>query len=148
MAETPIGVAVVGTGFGQKVHIPGVKAHHRTQLVAVYDRNPEKAEAIASEHDIPHACSDFAALLAIPEVEAVTIATPPFLHYEMAKTALESDRHVLLEKPTALTAEEAAAIAELAQQRQRQVVMDFEFRFTPAWQRLAELLADGYVGQP
>lgn len=148
MAEAPVGVAVIGTGFGQKVHIPGLQAHHRSQIVAVYDRDQEKARAIATEYDIPHACSDFEAVLAIPEVTALTIATPPFLHYEMAKAALEADRHVLVEKPTTLNVQEARSLAELAQQRQKIAVVDFEFRFVPAWQRLAELLQEGYVGKP
>lgn len=148
VAEAPIGVAVVGTGFGQKVHIPGLQAHHRTQIVAVYDRNLEKARAIATQHNIPHPCDDFAALLSNPEVQAVTIATPPFLHYEMAQAALEANHHVLLEKPTTLNAQEAQHLADLSRQQQRITVVDFEFRFVPAWQRLQELLQEGYVGQP
>jgi predicted dehydrogenase len=62
--------------------------------------------------------------------------------------ALQAGKHVLLEKPTALSVEEARQIETLAQQKQCVVGMDFEFRFVPAWQRLAELLAEGYVGKP
>ncbi|MBU6228588.1 MAG: Gfo/Idh/MocA family oxidoreductase, partial [Cyanobacteria bacterium REEB459] len=47
MAKDVLGIGVVGTGFGQKVHIPGLQAHHRTQVVAVYHRQRQKAEAIA-----------------------------------------------------------------------------------------------------
>ncbi len=102
-----IGVAVVGTGFGQKVHLPGFQAHHRTEVVAVYHRNLDKAQAIASTHNIPYACNSIADIVAIPEVAGVSISTPPFLHFEMAKTVLEAGKHLLLEKPTALTAYEA-----------------------------------------
>ncbi|MBD2110490.1 MULTISPECIES: Gfo/Idh/MocA family protein [Cyanophyceae] len=146
MAETPIQVAVVGTGFGQKVHIPGLQAHHRTEVVAVYHRDLAKAQAIAAEHGIPHACDSVEAIVALPQVQAVTVATPPFLHYSQAKTVLEAGKHLLLEKPTALSGPEAEAIAELARDRNLVATMDFEFRFVPAWQRLAELLAEGYVG--
>jgi predicted dehydrogenase len=147
MAETPLQVAVVGTGFGQKVHIPGLQAHHRTEVVAVYHRDLEKAEAIAAAHGIPHACDSVEAIVALPAVQAVTVATPPFLHYSQAKTVLEAGKHLLLEKPTTLSVAEAAELAELAHSQRRIATMDFEFRFVPAWQRLAELLAEGYVGQ-
>ncbi len=151
-----IGVAVVGTGFGQKIHIPGFQAHHRTEVVAVYHRNLEKAQAIASSHNIPYACNSIEDIIAIPEVAGVSISTPPFLHFEMAKKVLEAGKHLLLEKPTALTANEARELYKLANKSQTNLesksaktiaTMDFEFRFIPAWQMLAELLATGYVGE-
>src|SRR6476469_2808020 len=152
-----IGVAVVGTGFGQKVHIPGFQAHHRTEVVAVYHRNLDKAKAIASTHNIPYACDSIADIVAIPEVAGVSISTPPFLHFEMAKTVLEAGKHLLLEKPTALTAHEARELYRLANNESKTdfnkggsraiATMDFEFRFIPAWQMLAELLAAEYVGE-
>jgi len=139
-------VAVVGTGFGQKVHIPGLQAHHRTQVVAVYHRDLATAKQVAAAHGIPQAYDSVEAIAALPQVQAVTIATPPALHYPMAKTLLSGNKHVLLEKPTALSATEAEAIAQLARDRNRIVTMDFEFRFVPQWQRLGELLAENYVG--
>ncbi len=146
MADDPIQVAVVGTGFGQKVHIPGLQAHHRTQVVAVYHRDLATAKQVAAAHGIPQACDSVEAIAALPQVQAVTIATPPALHYPMAKMLLAANKHVLLEKPTALSATEADAIAQLARDRHRIVTMDFEFRFVPQWQRLGELLAENYVG--
>ncbi|MGB3137124.1 MAG: Gfo/Idh/MocA family oxidoreductase [Nodosilinea sp.] len=146
MAEAPLKVAVVGTGFGQKVHIPGLQAHHRTEIVAVYHRDLAKARAIAADHGIPQACDSVDAIVALPEVQAVTIATPPFLHHAQAKTVLNAGKHLLLEKPTALSGAEAEEIAGLARDRSLVATMDFEFRFVPAWQRLAELLAENYVG--
>ncbi|HIK46539.1 MAG TPA: Gfo/Idh/MocA family oxidoreductase [Leptolyngbyaceae cyanobacterium M65_K2018_010] len=146
MTDAPLGVGVIGTGFGQKVHIPGLQAHHRTQVVAVYHRDLERAQQIAAAHHIPHPCDRVEALVALPAVQAVTIATPPFLHLSMAQTVLPAHKHLLLEKPTALSAAEATAIADLARQHNRIVTLDFEFRFVPAWQRLAELLGEGYVG--
>lgn len=146
MAAASIGVAVVGTGFGQKVHIPGLQAHHRTDVVAVYHRDLAKAQAIAEAHRIPQACDTLEAIVSLPEVEAVSISTPPFLHHDMAQTVLKANKHLLLEKPTCLNVAEAKQIARLAAEHQRIAVMDFEFRFVPAWQRLKELLQDNYVG--
>ena len=95
-ASNPIGVAVVGTGFGQKIHIPGFQAHPRTQVVAVYNRDLDKAIALASAQNIPHACDTLEEIVALPDVAAVSISTPPFLHYEMAKTVLQAGKHLLL----------------------------------------------------
>jgi predicted dehydrogenase len=147
MAATSLGVAVVGTGFGQKVHIPGLQAHHRTDVVAVYHRDPQKAEAIAATHAIPKSCSTLGEILALPAVEAVSLSTPPFLHAAMATDILKAGKHLLLEKPTALSVTEARTLADLAEQHRAIAVMDFEFRFVPAWQRLSELLQEGYVGK-
>lgn len=147
MAESSIGVAVIGTGFGQKIHIPGLQLHPRTAVKAVYHRDPETARSIAQSHDIPQACSQIEEILALPGVQAVTIATPPFLHYEMAKQVLQAGKHLLLEKPTTLTVQEAIELYHLARSSRLSVTMDFEFRFIPAWQRLSELLIEGYVGK-
>ncbi len=142
-----IGVAVVGTGFGQKIHIPAFQAHPRTQVVAVYHRDRSKAQAIASSHNIPQACQSVEAVVGLPGVEAVSISTPPFLHYEMAKTVLAAGKHLLLEKPMTLTARETRDLYQLALRQGLIATADFEFRCVPAWQRFAELLSEGYVGQ-
>lgn len=148
MTDSCIGVAVIGTGFGQKIHIPGLQAHHRTAVVAVQHRNREKAQQIAQAFGIPHACQTVEEVVALPEVQAVSIATPPFLHAEQAAIALRAQKHVLLEKPTALSVTEAQTLADLAQAQGVVTAMDFEFRFVPAWQRFAELIHEGFVGQP
>ncbi len=144
--STPIGVAVVGTGFGQKIHIPGLQAHPRTQVVAVQHRDLAKAQAIARAHSIPHACETVDEIVALPQVQAVSISTPPFLHYEQARLVLAAGKHLLLEKPTTMTVQEAEALQQLAIAHHAMTALDFEFRFVPAWLRLAELLAEGFVG--
>ncbi len=147
MYQSEIGVAIVGTGFGQKVHLPAFQIHHRSQVVAVYHRDLTKAKAIAQTHNIPYACSTVEEVVALPEVQGVSISTPPFLHYPMAKTVLTAGKHLLLEKPIALSAAEAVDLHQLAIARQVNHTVNFEFRCVPAWMRLAELLAENYVGQ-
>jgi predicted dehydrogenase len=148
MAGASIGVGVVGTGFGQKIHIPGLQAHHRTEVVAVYHRDLTKAQAIAQQFGIPYACQTVEELATLSAVDAVAISTPPFLHHAMATTVLHAGKHLLLEKPTALNQAEAEAIAHLSETKGLITTLDFEFRFVPAWQRFAELLQEGIVGQP
>lgn len=142
-----IKVAVIGTGFGQKVHIPGFQIHHRTKVEGVYHRDAAKAQAVASEFNIPQAYSSLEELFNSPDIDAVSIATPPFLHGEMAQQAIAAGKHVLLEKPMALSLAEAKTLYHLAQDKGIVAAMDFEYRGVPTWMRLAELLEEGYVGQ-
>jgi predicted dehydrogenase len=147
MTQT-IGIGIIGTGFGQIVHIPGFQAHAETEVVAVYHRNLDKAKQVADKFSIPHSCDRLDDLLAIPEVQAVSISTPPFLHFEAAQAAIAAGKHVLLEKPTALNVEEAIALYKLAQSKGVVVTMDFEFRTCPHWRYLKDLMVQGYAGKP
>ena len=142
-----IGVAVVGTGFGQKIHIPGFKEHPRTEVVAVYNRDLGRAKEIADSNKIFYAYNNLKKILSLPEVDAVSISTPPFLHYEMAKSVLEAGKHLLLEKPMAMNVSEVKELYHLAQDKGLVAIADFEFRYVPAWQLLAEHLKEGYVGK-
>lgn len=145
--QRKIGVAVIGTGFGQAIHIPGFQHHPRTEVVAVYNRDLGKAKAIADAHKIYYAYNQLEKILALPEVEAVSISTPPFLHYEMGKMVLEAGKHLLLEKPMNLSAQETKKLYHLAAQKNLVATADFEFRYVPTWQLLAEHLEQSYVGQ-
>ncbi|ELR98607.1 Gfo/Idh/MocA family protein [Gloeocapsa sp. PCC 73106] len=140
-------IGVVGTGFGEKVHIPGFKHHPQTEVIAVYNRNLDKAKAIAQTHQIPHPCDRLEDLLSLPDLDAVSLATPPFLHYEMGKQILKAQKHLLLEKPTTLKTSEVTELYDLARENQLIAIPDFEFRFVPAWQLLAEYLQQEYVGK-
>lgn len=147
MTFSQIGVAIVGTGFGQKIHIPGFQHHDRTEVVAVYNPDLGKAKAIADSHNILYAYNQLDKILANPKVDAVSISTPPFLHYEMAKEVLEAGKHLLLEKPMAMNAQQVKELYHLAKKKNLVAIADFEFRFVPAWQLLAEYLQQGYVGK-
>ena len=147
MINDKIGVAVVGTGFGQKIHIPGFRHHPRTEVVAVYNRDLNKAKEIADANKIYYAYSDLDRILSLPEVDAVSISTPPFLHYEMAKKVLEAKKHLLLEKPMAMNASQVKELYHLAKAQGVVAIADFEFRYVPAWMSLAEHLKDDYVGK-
>ncbi len=142
-----IRVAVVGTGFGQAIHIPGLQHHSRTEVIAVYNRDLGKAKAIADSHQISYAFNSLEKLLSLPELDAVSLSTPPFLHYEMGKQILEAGKHLLLEKPMAMSAQETKELYHLANKKGLVVTTDFEFRYVPAWQLLSEHLQQGYVGQ-
>ncbi|AFY69494.1 oxidoreductase domain protein [Thalassoporum mexicanum PCC 7367] len=142
-----IGVGVVGTGFGQKIHLPGLKDHPTAVPVAVYNRDRTKAQQVASKFGVPNACDRLEDLLAISEVEAVSITTPPFLHYDMAKQVLQASKHLLLEKPVTLSLAEAIDLYKISQDKGVIIATDFEFRCLPHWRYLKHLLDQGFVGK-
>lgn len=144
-----VGIAIIGTGFGQKVHIPAFQAHHNTEIIAIYHRDIHKAQTIAKNYHIPHASDNLAEILQLPKVEAVSISTPPFLHYQMAKQVLAAGKHLLLEKPVTLNAQEAKELYQIAKDKNVIATVDFEFRFVPAWQYFHDLVTSKlseYIG--
>src|SRR3954452_7432946 len=108
-----IRVGVVGTGFGAAVHIPALKKVADFDVVAVCSRHPERAHLAAAQHGIQTAVSDFRELMRDPDVDAVVIATPPFLHHSMVIAALEEGKHVLCEKPMAKSLAESRDMVKI-----------------------------------
>lgn len=145
--EKKIAIAIVGTGFGKQIHLPAFQIHPRTEVKAIYHRDLHKAKSIAQEYNIPHGSDNLEEICSLSDVDVVSISTPPFLHYEMAKIALENEKHILLEKPLNLNANETQKLYQLAQQKGKIAIADFEFRFIPAWQLLKEYLEQDYVGK-
>jgi predicted dehydrogenase len=144
---TPLRVAVVGLGFGLQVHVPALRACPATEPVALWHPNPERLRAASTAAALPAAPS-LEALLNDPAVDALVVATPPEPRLALARAALEADKHLLLEKPVTLHAEEAEALRRLALQRGLTVAVDFEYRAVPLFQQLEGLLRQGVIGTP
>lgn len=142
----PLGVAIAGLGFGEAVHLPALRACPSTEPVALWHPRPERLEAACRSAELP-GHSDFDALLANPAVEAIVIATPPAPRFALAQRALEAGKHLLLEKPVALCAEQVESLQRLALQRGLIVGVDFEYRAVPLFQQLAALLESGSLGE-
>ncbi|AFY74555.1 putative dehydrogenase [Synechococcus sp. PCC 7502] len=142
-----LGVGIVGTGFGQLIHIPGWQACTGTKVLGLYHYDLKKAQQIAQKFNIPFACDRLEDLYANPDIHIISISTPPFLHYEAAKLALEAGKHILLEKPVTLNVSEAIALQQLVESRGLTVGVDFEFRFVPSWRYLKYLLEQEHIGK-
>ncbi len=142
------GVGVIGVGFGEKVHIPGFQEHPRTKVVAVAAQRAARAEEVAEAWEIPFSTDDYKKLVAHPDVDIVAIATPPHLHAPMAEATIAAGKPFLIEKPLAHTLQAAKDIAAGAADAGIPAIIDFEFRFVPAWMLMQRELAGGYVGRP
>ena len=130
---------VVGLGFGEKVHVPGLR-RAGAEVVAVCARHGA-AEA-AQRLGVPAAHPDWRALVADDGIRLVSIASPPATHHEIALAALAARKAVLCEKPLAVTAEEAEELAAAARVAGVPTLVDFEFRTVPAFGRAHELLGE------
>jgi predicted dehydrogenase len=147
----PVRVGVIGAGaVAVGRHLPAY-AEARTaggaEIVAVCDVDPVRAAAAAAAFGIPAVDTDDRALLGRPEVEAVSICTPNALHYTAAMAALAAGKHVLCEKPLAMTLPEARAMAALAAERGLVTVVNFRYRWIPAARFVTDLVAAGALGR-
>jgi predicted dehydrogenase len=139
-----IRVGIVGTGFGAQVHAPAYQAHEAFELVAI--ASPNRAQAVAKERGIPQAFPSLAAMLDGVELDAVSIASPPFMHRDDAVLAFSHGKHVLCEKPLARTVEEAEEIVAAARRAGTACGVAFEFRFDASRQALKELVVNQHLG--
>lgn len=146
-ASRPLGAVVVGTGFGARVHVPALRAAGFC-VHALVGRDRERTARRAARLDVPRAFGSIEDALALPEVDAVTIATPPASHAENALAAIRAGKHVLCEKPMALDTAEARRMLEAAQSAKIVHLVGHEFRFAPERALVARVIADGGIGEP
>ena len=147
MPTPPLRAGLVGYGFaGQTFHAPVLSAVPGLQLAAIASSQGDKVRA-----DWPGAAvvPDVQALLAVePALDLVVVATPNEAHFPVAKAALAAGRHVVVDKPFTLDADQARELAELARAHGKIVSVYQNRRFDSDFLTLKRLLADGKVGRP
>src|SRR5437016_5008587 len=112
--------AVIGAGWwGTTAHIPALKSMEAAELVAVQNQDEARARKIAADFGIPLGTSSVEELLAIEGLDAVVISSTPNAHHEQAKAALQKGLHILVEKPLALTTQQADDLVETARRNDR-----------------------------
>ncbi len=130
----------------QKV-IPGMRRAERVEVVAIASRDSQRARQVAGEMGIPRAHDSYSALLADPEVDAVYIPLPNHLHAEWAIAAARAGKHVLCEKPLALSVADAERMAAASDAAGVRLMEAFMYRLHPSWVAVQELVASGRIGQ-
>ena len=127
--------------------IPAMQQSEFCEIVAIASSRIEKAQAAATKLGIPKAYGAYEELLNAPEVDAVYIPLPNHLHVPWSIKALEAGKHVLCEKPLALTATEANQLLGIAQKYSKQKIMEaFMYRHHPQWQRARQMIDEGKIG--
>ncbi|SDY67267.1 Predicted dehydrogenase [Jannaschia faecimaris] len=143
----PIRWGVLGaSNFALRKMVPAIHLAHRHQFVALGTRSPAKAASFAGLAPGLRVHGDYDALLADPDVDAVYIPLPHTLHIEWAIKALRAGKHVLVEKPVAMHADEIAPLIAARDETGLICAEAYMIVHHPQWQRVRDLLADGAVG--
>ena len=146
--QPPLGMAVVGVGFMGELHARVVAELPQTRLVAVADVREDRAREVAERYGAEVWTTDHASLMDDERIEAVSVCTSDHMHTAPAVDALESGRHVLLEKPIASTVEDADAIIASAAAAERTLLVGHIYRFEVHYVKLRQAVESGHIGTP
>ncbi|WP_284645511.1 Gfo/Idh/MocA family protein [Paenibacillus silviterrae] len=142
-----LNVAVIGVGSISTHHLKSYQRNPHVRLYAVCDLNGERARAKAEEYNAEKAYTDYHELLADPKVDAVSICTWNNTHAEISIAALEAGKHVLVEKPPAMTVEEALRMQDAVKRTGKLLQIGFVRRYDANAQLLRELAEQGEFGE-
>lgn len=137
---------VLGTARIIRKTVPALQQTRNGEVVGIASRTEERAREYADKHGVSQAFSSYEALLASPDIDAVYITLPNALHREWVLNSLDAGKHVLCEKPLAMSAAEVEEISHRAGETRLKVLEGFMYRFHPRFEKLQELLASGAVG--
>ena len=148
MAKKTVRLGLVGVGAAAQVnHIPAIKKCEGLELVALCDRDPEKASRVAQKFGVAKSHDRLEDMLADEEIDAVDLCTPNYLHAPMAIAALEAGKHVLCERPLARSASEAEAMVKAAKKAGCTLMCALQHRFRPDSQLLRTFVQKGDLGE-
>lgn len=142
---TSQGSAIVGTGFIGPVHVEALRRLGRP-IVGILGSAPQRSQAAAARLHIPRGYASFADLLADPAVSVVHLASPNRLHFEQCRQAIAAGKHVICEKPLAMTAAETAELVRLANSSPVVTAVCYNIRFYPLCLEARQRIAAGQLG--
>jgi predicted dehydrogenase len=143
---SPLRWGLLGTARINRSLIPAIRAASRSVLAGVASRTAAQAEAYAAEWEIPAAYASYEAMLADPAIDVVYVPLPNHLHVEWTLRAIAAGKHVLCEKPLALTPEDVDRVAAAAAGRGVVVTEAFMYRHHALTARAVSLVRDGALG--
>lgn len=142
-----INIAVIGAGYWGPNLIRNVAQHPAAKLHTICDKNSQRLTYIAQHYTPQTLVTEPDEIFENSEIHGVVIATPAHTHFSLTRQALEAGKHVLVEKPLALTSAEAREVAELATQKNLILMVGHVFEYNPAVQKLRDLVVSGDLGQ-
>lgn len=149
MSESaPLRAAIIGTGAIANAHATALAATSDAELVTVVDRDPAAARAFAERWNVPTVADSLESLLEGDAVDVVHICTPPGVHAAQAIASLDAGRHVVCEKPAALSLDELDAMTAAAERNDRRLAVVFQQRTGTAAAHVRRLLDEGALGRP
>jgi predicted dehydrogenase len=147
MADCPIGLLVVGYGYWGPNIVRNAVEHPEFRLMGLCELDEERAEQFRRRHPGVWIERDFEMALADPRIEAVAVATPPHTHHALVRRALEAGKHVLVEKPLARSAGEAADLIAVAEKRSQVLMPGHTFVYSPSVNKVRQLIRGDELGE-
>jgi predicted dehydrogenase len=142
-----IRVGFIGTGGIASFQASQLlKAAENVEIVAGCDVKEEACKKFADTYEVPHTFTDYNDLLTLDGVDAVSVCTPNFMHKDPTIAALQAGKHVIVEKPMAMNADEAKAMVAAAEESAGTLVMGFQYRLSPEAQVLKRYRDEGQFG--
>jgi myo-inositol 2-dehydrogenase/D-chiro-inositol 1-dehydrogenase len=148
MSESPVRFGLIGFGAWGRCHAGAIARTPGAELAAVAARAPESRAAAAEQFPGATLHADYRELLKQPDLDVVDVVLPSFLHREVGCAALAAGRHLLLEKPMALSVAECDDLLETARRHQRILAIGHEMRLSSLWGKVKELIDQGFLGEP
>jgi predicted dehydrogenase len=143
---SPIGLAVIGAGYWGPNLVRTAVATPVLQLEWLCDLDEQRARAVLGRYTTVRVTASYETVLADPAVAAVAIATPAATHFDLVRAALEAGKHVIVEKPLTASVAEGEKLVALAEQSGLVLMCDHTYCYTPAVQRIRELIRGGEIG--
>lgn len=147
MGQGLVGIAVIGYGYWGPNLVRNFANTDGAHIVAVGDRDLDKLTLARRRHPGIITTTEFCDLLTDDRIDAIAIATPVRSHYKLALAALRAGKHVFLEKPLAQTSDQVCHLIEEADRRKLILMVDHTFLYTPAVQKIRELIVGGSLGE-
>lgn len=138
---------VIGIKSMAALHIASLVENPLTELCAICDNHPEFFDTYIEKYGDLKTYTDYMDLYKDPDIDAVIVCTPDYLHEEMVVEGLKAGKHVLCEKPMALTAEACANMVEAAKKYSPKMMVGQICRYTPGFKRAKELIEQGEIGE-
>ena len=145
LTKLSIGVGLAGTGFIGPAHIEGLR-RNGINVLGLAENTKEKAERKTAELGIPRLYGSLDEMLADPDIDVVHLATPNYLHHPQARAALLAGKHVVCEKPLAMTSEQSAELVKLAKEQNLVNAVNFNIRMYPLAQQARSMVQSGELG--
>jgi len=142
-----IGIAVVGAGAWGKNHIRVFSELPSVRLEYICDSDPSKLQSVQKSYPQSKTVENLELILRDPEVRGIVIASSALSHYSLSKEALLADKDVLVEKPMALNSKEAEEMLEIAEKRERVLMVGHLLIYHPVVDRLKEMMVSGELGK-
>ena len=141
-------IGIIGTGVGIRTMLPGFRLLEDTEVTAICGSSEERSQEIAKRYGIQKAFGCYRDLCDLPELDLVCIASPNVYHYEHAMYAIGKGKHVLCEKPVALTREEISSLLDKSGSTDRICVVNHQLRFSPHFNKVRDMIKNGDIGKP